>query len=110
MAPRTDPLVDLLDRRMDARIEAAIVAAQRPIFVHQRSVERVLGLPGEEYLEAARAGEFETWRRKRLTFARTSDVASYLESFPSAKSAVASPANDAEAVALARVGARRVSS
>jgi hypothetical protein len=83
--------------------------AARPAFVTQRSVEQVIGLPRREYLRLAREGAWLSTHERRLVFSRTADVAAYFElKFSTSKAPAANDA-DAETIAFARVGARRVS-
>ena len=59
----------LLEERIAAEVTRRANELQRPIFVHQRSVEAVTGQPGDDFLEAARTGAFPSSKRKRLVFA-----------------------------------------
>lgn len=81
--------------------------SQRPVFVHQRNVETVIGLPRRDYLAAAKRKAFATAKERRLVIARTSDVVRWFELRLAHRDV--KPANDADAesIALARVGARR---
>jgi hypothetical protein len=96
-------VLDEADVRRIMREERA-----RPEYVTQRNVEAVIGLPRRAYLRAIHAGHFAHTRQGRLAVARTVDVISFFEL--RLRAAVAPVANDAgpEAIALARVGARRV--
>lgn len=80
-----------------------------PLFVTQRTVEIVIGIPPRDYLRAARSKSFASTKERRLIIARTSDVVAWLE-LRLRTTAGAAPANDAdpESIALARVRARRV--
>ncbi len=108
MTALPDPLVGLLDARIEARIESALVAARRPAFVHQRIVEMVTGLPADDFLEHGRDGAFTTWKVRRLVFARTDDVIAFIEAHPVTSHAANDSTPDVESQVLARVGARRV--
>ena len=88
-----------------AREEAA-----RPVFVTQKNVETVVGLPRRDFLEAALAKRFPSAKEGRRRVARTVDVLAYYERQIALREA--RPQNDdadAEGRAFARVGARRVS-
>ena len=78
----------------------------RPSHVTQRTVERVVGMPGDEFLEHCRAGRIPSWKVRRLVYAHAVDVVAFIEANPAAARA----ANDSDEGAdeLARVGARRV--
>jgi hypothetical protein len=88
-------------------VEVRVAELQRPIFVTQRTVERVLSMPAGRYLELARAGAFSCRKDQRLVYARTEDVAAFVEAVGSDRRAVAANDDD-EARAFARYGARRV--
>ena len=94
-----------LERRMR---EIARAESARPEFVHQRIVERVVGIPGRQYLRDARDRRFATAKERRLVIARTADVLEYYGT--RIATARPTPSNDAnvETIAFARVGARRV--
>jgi hypothetical protein len=94
-----------LEKRMQ---EIAEAASARPAFVHQRTVEQHIGLPHRDYLRLARAGAFPSTKERRLVLARYEDVVAYVEL--RLRASAAPPANDgdAEAIAFAKVGARRV--
>jgi hypothetical protein len=96
----------VLDEADVTRIVRAELA--RPELVHQRNVETVIGLPRHDYLRLARAKAWPSTHEKRLVVSRTKDVVAYYESRISLREQ--KPVNDAdpEAVALARVGARRI--
>ena len=82
----------------------------RPEYVTQRSVEAVVGLARREFTRLARAGEIPTHKERRLIIARTADVIAWIEMRLRVASAPAANLNaDPETIALARVGARRVS-
>jgi hypothetical protein len=105
--------VTLIDESaLDERIrEIARQESRRPAFVNQRTVEQVVDLPRRHYLRLARAGGFPTVHERRLVIARTADVLRVFESRMCTTSANdALVADDAESVALARIGARRVAS
>jgi hypothetical protein len=82
--------------------------ARRPEYVSQRSVKAVIGIEPRAYLRAAAAKRWPSTNEQRLVVSRTDDVLRYFE--VRLRAAAASPANDAnpEAIAFARVGARRV--
>ncbi|HEY6462553.1 MAG TPA: hypothetical protein VIY73_20430 [Polyangiaceae bacterium] len=84
---------------------------QPPVFVTQRNVEQVVGLHRREYLAAARRKDFPTTKEGRRVIARTADVIAFYDERIALREAP--PVNDAapedpEAVAFAKVGARRV--
>lgn len=79
-----------------------------PAFVHQRNVERTLGLPGRDYLVAARASAFPSVKERRLVIARTDDVLRWIDRRLAPRGAKPAIDADAETVSLARVGARRL--
>lgn len=88
----------------------------RPVFVHQRSVEQVWGVPGHAFLDFAHAGDFPTWKIRRLIFAETEAVVAFIKANvmrpdvdDEAVYVPRTAREEAEAAALARVGARRVS-
>ena len=97
-------ILDEDDVRRIAREEA-----QRPEFVQQRTVKAVIGVEHRDYLRDANAGKFPTRKHHRLIIAKTVDVIDYYanDGRPKAKIAVAHDA-DAQTIALAKVGARRV--
>jgi hypothetical protein len=76
-----------------------------PVLLSQRTSERWTSLPGRDFLAAARAVAFPSFKLRRLVMAKTSDVVSWIESHR-----VQRVANDADewGTALARAGARRV--
>jgi hypothetical protein len=80
----------------------------RPLFVHQRSAERVLGLPGRDFLRGAHAGHFAWTKERRLIIAKTSDVVAWLERRLAYRDTKPANDEDVETIAFARVGARRV--
>ena len=80
----------------------------RPDFVSQRSVESVVGLPRRDYLRLARDGAWPSTRERRLVVSRSADVAAYVETRLRLRERSAANDHDPEALALARVGARRV--
>jgi hypothetical protein len=96
---------ELIDERVRAIVRTELAP---PVFCNQRNVETVAGLPRREFLRLARARAFPTTRERRLVIARTVDVLAYVERQIALREAL--PQNDAdpEALALARVGARRV--
>jgi hypothetical protein len=123
------PTIDsLLDERIDAAVRRHAADLRRPEFVHQRDVEAVCGLPRRTYLALARSGAIPSTKMNRLVIARTIDVVTYVEQrIASRPDPGATQDQDdldelrqsllsgltrrdrAEAVALARVGARRIS-
>jgi hypothetical protein len=108
MKPTPAPGLDeLLQRLVADAVGQHAEELARPEYVHQRSVERVVGVPSSAFLAAARAGAFASSKRQRLVYARRVDVVAWLEASarPSAANDVATPD---EARALARVGARRI--
>lgn len=98
--------MQILDEQDVRRI--AQEEAQRPMFINQRTVETVIGLPRRDYLRAAHTGHFAYAKERRLIIARTADVLAWLERRLVHRDV--KPANDAsaETIALSRVGARRV--
>jgi hypothetical protein len=95
---------------LDARIRAiARAESVRPAFVNQRNVETVVGLPRRDYLRLGRAGAFPTTKERRLVIARTVDVLAAFELRLQGREQPVANDADAEAIALAKVGARRVS-
>ena len=94
----------------DFRALAAETSSDVAVYVNQRTVEAIVGLPRRDYLREAAAGSFPTTKVRRLVTARTEDVIAFFEG--RMRTARALPANDAtpETKALARVGARRVAS
>jgi len=95
--------IEAIARRV-AREEAA-----RPLYVHQRTVEAVVGLPRRDYIAAAHAGRFPFVKERRMLVARTSDVVGYFETrLASAAPPDGESGGTPEGRALARVGARRV--
>jgi hypothetical protein len=96
-------VLDEADVRRIAREEAS-----RPALVHQRSVETVCGVPRRDYLSAAHRGHFPSTKERRLIIARTADVLAYFELRLRTTGAPVANDADPEAVAFARVGARRV--
>jgi hypothetical protein len=92
--------------QLDARIRAVVLEVARPIYVSQRTVERVVGVPRRDFLRLARDGAFPSTKEKRLVVARTVDVLRYIETRLTLR---ARPANVTKIDALGRVGARRVS-
>jgi len=106
--------VTTLDEAVAEFVTAAVQSRAdemcRPELVNQRSVARIVGLPAVDFLEDARAGAFESWKVRRLVFARTADVLAWIRKHPAKPRMVAAnDAGDAEAEAFARYGARRVS-
>ena len=101
------PLVDesALDRRIR---EIAEQVAARPVFVTQRNVESICGLPRRDYLRLARANAWPTTRERRLVVSRTTDVLAYVEQRIGLRERVPSNDCDAEAIQFSKVGARRV--
>jgi hypothetical protein len=83
--------------------------ARTPEYVTQRNVETVVGLSRRAYLRASLAGRWPNTREQRLVVARTRDVLQYVEQRLALRAAVPANDRDAEAVAFARSGARRVS-
>lgn len=77
-----------------------------PPFVHQRSVEVVCGLPPRFYLALARKRAFPNAKLGRLVVAPTREVLAYVAG--RMRHAPIVDGADVEAMALARVGARRV--
>ena len=109
MKPDRQPVTGFdafFDERIDARIEQHKEAFARPELVTQRTVERVLSMPGRDYLDHCRKGHWPSWGDRRLRYSKTSDVVDYITSHP-----VARAANDGsgEALVLGRVRAQRVS-
>jgi hypothetical protein len=95
-------MLDADDVRKIVREELA-----RPVYVSQRTVEAVAGLPRRDFLRLARAGAFPSTRERRLVLARTEDVLAYVAlKLATGKAPAAN--DDAEAIAFSRVGARRV--
>jgi hypothetical protein len=107
LVPAPPSLEAALDARVDARIQALLLAVKRPEFVHQRIVQEVTGMPGTDYLDYARAGDFPTWKVRRLVYAKSADVIAFIEAHP-ARPNRSNDMSTAEADGLARVGARRV--
>lgn len=104
-----DPFAAALDARIAAAVAARIEELQRPTHVSQRSILGLVGMPAGAYLEAARGGEFPSYKVQRLVFAKLEDVITYIESRPR-RTAVDDdePIVDSEAKTLARAGFRRV--
>ena len=98
-------LEELLTERVRAIVREEIAP---PAFVNQRTVEAVVGLPHRDFLRLARSKAFPSTRERRLVVARTSDVVAYVERQIAMREARPGNDHDLEAVALARVGARRV--
>jgi hypothetical protein len=76
--------------------------------VHQRNVEAVIGLPRRDYLDAAHSRKFPSTKERRLIVARTVDVLAYFEQRIALRERAAANDADPEAIAFAKVGARRV--
>ena len=78
----------------------------RPLFVSQRTCERVLGIAPRDFLHHAREHAFVSTKERRLVIAKTDDVAAWLD----ARLARAKQPSNVTPIdtALARVGARRV--
>jgi hypothetical protein len=97
------------DKLLEERVRQLVTAAvARPALVHQNNVEQVIGLPRRLYLAAARAGHFGSMKERRLVVARTEAVLGYYEAHITMAEAKPANAQDAEAQAFGRVGARRV--
>jgi hypothetical protein len=96
-------IVDEADVRRIAREESA-----RPALTTSRNCEAVIGIPPWRFCRDAKAKHFPSYVDHRMVVARTVDALAYYES--RIQLAAAPPANDhdPEAVAFARVGARRV--
>ena len=103
----------LLQAAAETGVRKCAAELARPVFVHQRSVEQVCGVPGHAFLDFAHAGDFPTWKVRRLVFAETEAVVAFIKTNPvTAEGAAYVPRNArerAEEAAFARVGARRVS-
>lgn len=85
-------------------IDQRISRMERPIWVSQRNVEAVVGLPRRTFLRLARDGDLASRRVYRLVLARVVDVDAWI-----AKQGPKPDTHDAdEAKALARAGLRRV--
>jgi hypothetical protein len=98
-----------LDELLEARMrEIALEVKTPPAFVHQRNVEAVVGVPRRQFLQDAKARQFPTTKQRRLVFARTADVVAFYELRLRVQASPVANDADAEAIALARVGARRV--
>jgi hypothetical protein len=98
-----------LDEVLETRMrEIAREEAARPEFVHQRSAEKFVGVSRRQFLRDAHAKHFASTKAGRLIVARTAEVLAHYEL--RIKTAAAPAANDADAetIAFARVGARRV--
>ena len=81
--------------------------AKRPVYVTQRNVEQVIGVPRRTFLRDAKAKRFHAVKEQRLVRARTEEALSYYELALTVR-AVPVANDDAEAAAFGRVGARRV--
>jgi hypothetical protein len=81
---------------------------ERPALVHQRDVERIVGIPGRQFLRDAHEGRFPSTKERRLILARTADVVAYYAERIAAAQAPSLNEFDAETIEFARVGARRV--
>jgi hypothetical protein len=106
-----DPFATALDARIAAAVAARIEELQRPSHVTQRSVLSLVGMPAGTFLEAARAGEFASYKVQRLVFAKLEDVLAYIEAHPVRRSLSANdaePTASSEAKMLGRAGFRRV--
>jgi hypothetical protein len=104
--PEAGPLDALLAAHVETALRLAASDLARPLYVTQRSVETMLGLPAVDFLEDARSGAFPSWKVRRLVFAKTLDVAAYIEGHGRP---VASAGDDeADRADLARIGGRRV--
>ncbi len=80
----------------------------RPDFVHQKSVEAVVGLPRRDFLRLSRAKAWASTKNRRLVIARTADVIAYLETHVALRECMPANVVDIETATLARVGARRI--
>jgi hypothetical protein len=90
------------------RMVLEALAKLRPQLVHQRSVEHVVGIPRRQYLADAAARHFPTTKQRRLIVARTADVVGFYEQRIELRDVKPVNDSDPEAIALARVGARRI--
>ena len=110
--PRRTPGPTLVPALVDldalARVVAPLVVEllQRPLYVTQRTAPTVLGMPRGNYLDHCRAGDWLSFKDRRLVYAKTEDVAAFLAARP--VEAKEDAEGSEEARTLARVGARRV--
>jgi hypothetical protein len=81
-----------------ARAVAPLVAelAARPMYVTQRTVPSVLGMPRKTYLDHCRAGTWPSLKDRRLVYSKTEDVAAFVAAHP------APHPHDVESRALSR--------
>jgi hypothetical protein len=68
-----------LDRYI-RRVATQVTA--HPTHVSQRTCTAVCGVPKEDFLEAARRGDFPSCKVRRLVLAKTADVVAWIESHP----------------------------
>jgi hypothetical protein len=61
------------------KVEARIAELGRPALVCQRTVERVVGMPGRDYLRHCRAGDWPSFADRRLRYSRTTEVLGWIE-------------------------------
>jgi hypothetical protein len=112
MKPAGLDLGDAMYAIVAAAVEARAVALARPELVSQRTVLQIVGVSGVDYLEDARAGGFQSWKVRRLVLSRTADVLAFYARASKPSDDVANDTvvtDDAEARALGRYGARRLS-
>jgi len=96
----------LLAERVAAEVDRRAADLRRPELVTQRSVMAVCGMPAREFLRHCRAGHWPSWADRRLRYARTADVVTWVQAHPTPWRGA--KGEDGEGRALRRVGARRV--
>ncbi len=103
-------MIGRLEKAFEERMREIVrQEAARPEFVHQRTVEAIVGIPRRQYLADARAKCFGSMKEGRLVVARTANVIAYYSArIQIAESQTPANAQDAEARDWGRVGARRV--
>jgi hypothetical protein len=103
--PETDALAPLV-AALAARVRASLgEVISRPELVSQRTVAAVVGMPQRDYLRHVRALSWPSYSDRRLRYSKTEHVIAWLEAHPAHAEV---DVDDAEAVAFARCGARRV--
>lgn len=100
-------LGDVVHAAIACAVKAEAAELARPIYVNQKTVFDVLSMPGVRFLEVARAEPpgFPSFKEQRLIYAKTADVAAYIELHPARRD---ERPVDRESETFARLGIRRI--